>query len=200
MRSLACIFSLFVILSLATSKVEAQFSISIYSGYARSDFELQNESVPAIPFGITAAINITPKFETGLEFCTLLKAFEQKEMLYFDYYGNPIVLEGSTYQITQNNIGIYAKYFLLMDNFYPYLKAGVAYYTGERSYVDGQIGQENYEFKGAIGYYPAIGVKSSLGLYLEFLYHFVQRKYDYEGAKFYKYNNWIIVLGYSHSI
>ncbi len=56
------------------------------------------------------------------------------------------------------------------------------------------------EFKGVIGYYPSMGVKTSFGLYLEFMYHVLYRQLDDEDADVYKYNNYMIVLGYRYTI
>lgn len=96
----------------------------------------------------------------------------------------------------------------------PYIRGGIGYYAGKakseftREYkvLAGLIGQNaedsETDFKGAVGFNGGIGldipVSSNNFMFLEAIYHFVERKADELYASSFKANNFAFHLGYTY--
>lgn len=94
----------------------------------------------------------------------------------------------------------------------PYIRGGIGYYSGKgkvtfnQDFKDNSPGVEDSEtdFKAAIGFNGAIGldfpVSPNTFIFLEAIYHFVEREFDVVDATSFRANNFAFHLGFTYML
>jgi hypothetical protein len=195
----------------SATMIQGQFRISMYAGYGLSQFddELFTEDV----LDQTTYLPVGASVEYGLEMFTFgIEA--NYSVLPFTFDMPVYELENAwELEITQLVIGGFVKVrFRDISEINPYIRAGLGYYGGKgrNNYSDEfkqlSTGLEDTEsdFEPAIGFNGGIGMDFPVSnvsfLYLEGIYHFVQRKYDIPNAESFKANNFAFFLGFTYKL
>jgi len=188
------LFAVLAIIVLATSLSQAQVYLGVQGGVGFSSFEDQDKGASAIPLGITVGTDLMPIIDIGAEANFLASPYKFEE---FDPTAN------ATYEseFSQNYYGAYVRWYVLpLPAITPYLKGGVAYYSGKWKSPGNDI-----NMKGTIGFNIGAGVDFLMGLYGEVVYHIVSLEPDmenlpeeYSGSK--GYNSVQVTVGYSFDL
>lgn len=193
---LATIISFSFLFISTQSFAQTNLSIGIHSGVLFSAFEDQDETQTAIPVGGYFGMQATENVEVGIEFNTSVIPFEEKfSEDFFDI----------TQSITQSVFGGYVRLYFPSETIVPYIRAGVAYYTGAIEYSAEGIGFD-FDLDGALGFNIGAGIGTESGLYAEFIYHIVSQNSDAFGEFLGEdiedsgFNNFGAHIGYSFSI
>ncbi len=173
---------------------QAQFFIGVQGGLGFSSFEDQDEGASAIPLGITAGTDLLPIIDVGAEANFLLSPYKFNDV-------DPLTSNTTEIEFNQSFYGAYVRWYVIpLPAVSPYVKGGVAYYTGKWKSGDGDI-----DLKGSVGFNIGAGVDLLFGLYGEFVYHIVSHELDAEnlpadlaGSK--GYNSFQVTVGYAFDL
>jgi opacity protein-like surface antigen len=187
------LFAVLAIIFLATGLSQAQVYLGVQGGVGFSSFEEQDKGASAIPLGITVGTDLMPIIDIGAEANFLASPYTFEEV-------DPLTMETSESKFSQNFYGAYVRWYVLpLPAITPYIRGGVAYYSGKWS-NDGDV-----DMKGSVGYNIGAGVDFLMGLYGEVVYHIVSLEPDMEnlpaefaGSK--GYNSVQVTVGYSFDL
>ena len=146
---------------------QAQIYLGVQGGLGFSSFEDQDQGATGIPLGATIGTDLLPIIDVGAEAMFLVSPYT------FD------AEEGSDLEVKfhQTFYGAYVRWYVLpLPAITPYVKGGVAYYTGKWKSDEGDI-----DLKGTVGFNIGAGVDFLMGLYGEVVYHIVSHEIDMEG-------------------
>ncbi len=197
MKSLKILLVLFLV-----SFSVSQAQISVFAGYGQSQFGkdfygegIDFDEASYIPVGAAYQFGVG-LFKLGVEVNYSAVPFTYS----IEYLG----VEAAELTISQLAFGAFLKYrFSMLKVIVPYVRGGGEYVTGKAKFEwKGQYAgmEENFEedYKGAFGFNLGGGVEFNLGvvgIYGEFLYHFVERELDVDAAEKDSYNNYAFHLG-----
>ncbi len=176
--------------------------ISIFAGYGQSQFgkDFYGEGVN---FDDAAYIPVGASYQFGVGLFKIGVEVNYSAVPY-TYNIQYLGVDAADLTISQLAFGGYLKYrFSMLKVIVPYIRGGGEYVTGKAKiewkgeYTS--LGSEFEEdYKGAFGFNLGGGVEFNLGvvgIYGEFLYHFVDRELDVEGATKDSYNNYAFHVG-----
>jgi hypothetical protein len=186
-------FVVLFIIILSAGISQAQFYVGVQGGVGFSSFEDQDKGASAIPLGITAGTDLLPIIDVGAEANFLVSPYTFEEV-------DPFSGTTSEAKFSQNFYGAYIRWYVIpLPAITPYLRGGVAYYTGKWS------NGSDVDMKGSIGFNIGAGVDFLFGLYGEVVYHIVSLEPDVEnlpaelsGSK--GYNSVQVTIGYSFDL
>jgi hypothetical protein len=200
-RSFGGAFLLSVILISAlpnTSRGAAR--ISAFVGYGISLFDedfplagVDRGRAEYLPGSLTASWEIRPRARLGMEisYSILPFAFDDRQGL-----------DQATEKVSQLLIGSFARYIPAESLVSPYLRGGMGLYLGQWVIdyrEDAGIGDSEYDLKPAFGLNLGVGIIGDWAgdrfLFLELLYHIVNRQLDIGGARRYNAGNLAVQLG-----
>ena len=181
------------IIVLATALSQAQVYLGVQGGMGFSSFDDVEKEATAIPLGITVGTDLMPIIDIGAEANFLASPYTFEEV-------DPLTMETSESKFSQNFYGAYVRWYVLpLPAITPYIRGGVAYYSGKWS-NGGDV-----DMKGSVGYNIGAGVDFLMGLYGEVVYHIVSLEPDMEnlpdelsGSK--GYNSVQVTVGYSFDL
>ena len=148
---------------------QAQVYIGVQGGLGFSSFEDQDKGATGIPLGATIGTDLLPILDVGAEAMFMVSPYK------FD------ATDGSETEIKQNFYGAYVRWYVLpLPAITPYIKGGVAYYSGKWDFRSDDYGTGT-DLKGSVGFNIGAGVDFLMGLYGEVVYHIVSHEIDMEG-------------------
>ena len=181
------------IIVLSAGLSQAQVYLGVQGGVGFSSFEDQDKGASAVPLGITIGTDLMPIIDIGAEANFLASPYKFEEI-------DPFTMETTESKFSQNFYGAYVRWYVLpLPAITPYLRGGVAYYSGKWS-NGGDV-----DMKGSVGFNIGAGVDFLMGLYGEVVYHIVSLEPDMEnlpdefaGSK--GYNSVQVTVGYSFDL
>ena len=182
------------IIVLSAGLSQAQVYLGVQGGVGFSSFEDQDKGASAIPLGITIGTDLMPIIDIGAEANFLASPYKFEEL-------DPTANATYESEFSQNFYGAYIRWYVLpLPAITPYLKGGVAYYSGKW-----KSSGDDVNMKGSIGFNIGAGVDFLMGLYGEVVYHIVSLEPDMEnlpaefsGSK--GYNSVQVTVGYSFDL